>query len=429
MKKSLLLLVLLLISTRVFAQTASGEQDRWKSGSVYSYFGLGSQNHFYSAQAAGMGLEGVAVFNVMSSNTSNPALWGYPVYTTGMGSFHVTAFDANDPAGRSKYTSAGIGNIQLLLPVERNRLGLSASLVPYTSVSYRLSTANVIPAGQFESGRDVQYETVQAGTGGLNKLEFGLGYSINKNISVGIAPALAFGIIDRNSETVFDTLIYQNVSYRNREIMNGFAMRAGLFANKNSILKTGDNLAIGITYDLPTKLNVKERLYTRYTSDEIELPARRDSETTVPWKTTVGIAYRPVNQVLISAEGSYQPWSEYAGNNAINTVSYADQVRLGLGSEFQLKKRGSGGIFNHLLYRVGLSNDTGYLKFEDQSISTWLVHAGIGIPSQYTGSLIDVNFSYGQRGAGSGDFVKEKIFLTRVSFNLTELMFLKRRLQ
>src|SRR5690606_29507425 len=136
---------------------------------------------------------------------------------------------------------------QFTFPIERNRLGLTASLQPYTNVSYRLVTQGELPAGTFEPDRDVVYLTEQRGVGGLNKLEFGLGFSINDNISVGFAPALAFGIIDRNSEVIFDSLSYQTVQYRNREIMRGFAGRMGLFANKSGIFSEDDNASFGLT--------------------------------------------------------------------------------------------------------------------------------------------------------------------------------------
>ena len=427
----LLLLLLLLIASPAMSQTGfeGDARERWKSGSVYSYFGIGVPNTFFSSQAGGMGLQGVALYNTYLNNASNPALWGYPLFTTGLGSFYATAYNATDANASADYTAAGIGSLQLMLPLERNRLGLNISLQPYSTVGYRVATSAVIPAGVIMPDNAVGYSTEQNGSGGLNKLEVGFGYSLTENISVGFAPALAFGIIDRLSVVSFDTLLFQDVEFRNREILTGFSGRAGLFANRSNILSANDNFSFGLTYEMPVKLDARERLYTRYLADEVELPVRSDATTTIPWKVSTGLAYRPSRFVLMSAEVAYQPWGEFKDVGTVENVDFSDQLTMGIGTEFSLNNRRNSGFFRNIIYRAGLSHDSGYLKFESQNISTTQIHAGFGIPSRFTSSSIDVNFSYGVRGPGTTDFVKERIFLTRVSFNLSEAMFLRRKIQ
>jgi hypothetical protein len=296
-------------------------------------------------------------------------------------------------------------------------------------VKYSFQSQNTLPAGELISDRPVTYATQQIGSGGLNRLEAGLGFGITENISIGVAPSVTFGLIERVSEIAFDTLLFQGVEFRNRESMNGFGLRTGVFANKSHLLRTDDNLSFGFTWELETEMDVRERLYTRYTSDEVELPSRSDATTVVPQKLSGGITYRPSPYVMLALEASQQSWSQYRDVGTIENVAFADQVTMGIGGEFSFKNRRASTFFRNLIYRGGLSHDSGYLKFEGQAVPTTLVHAGFGIPSRFTSSSIDLNFSYGVRGSGTTDFVKEKIFLTRISFNLSEPMFLRRKIQ
>lgn len=405
------------------------ERSKWGGGSIYSYFGVGVPNYFYSSQAAGMGLQGVSVYNAYANNGANPALWGYPIFTTGIGSIYMSSFSGDDGAQNGSYTQAGVGSVQVMFPIERSKLGLNVSLKPYSTVKYSVQSENTLPAGVLISDRPVSYATQQFGSGGLNRLEAGLGFGITENISIGVAPSVTFGLIERVSEIAFDTLLFQGVEFRNRETMSGFGLRTGMFANKSHILRKDDNLSFGLTWEMESDIDVKERLYTRYTNDEVELPARSNDTSVIPQKIASGITYRPSPYFMIAIEASKQNWSTYRDVGTIEDVEFVDQLTLGVGGEFSFKNRRSSTYFRNLIYRGGLSYDSGYLKFENQAVPTTLINIGLGIPSRFTSSSIDLNFSYGVRGTGTTDFVKEKIFLTRVSFNLSEPMFLRRKIQ
>jgi len=431
MKTRTFFAVLFLVSSiSVEAQDYSGNlPDRWKSGSIYSYFGIGAPSSFFSSQASGMGLEGVALYNSLWSNGANPALWGFPVYTTGVGSMYVDHFSADDQNDAAKYNNSGIGSMQVMFPIERNRLGLHIGLQPYTRVAYRVSTTSSKDKGELLTNESVDYATVQYGYGGLNQLEMGLGLSLSKNISIGIAPNLSFGVINRFNQVAFDTLIFENVEFRNREIYQGFSARSGIYLNFTGLVNDNDNLGIGFTYDLPRKLTSRERLYTTYVTDEVELSGSENQTVEIPSKWVAGIAYRPSRYVLMSTEMSKQEWSSYEDSGAIEEVAYKDQTKYRFGMELSPKATINSSYWKNLIYRGGLSYDTGYLKFSNSEISTTQLHFGIGIPSRFTSSSVDFELSYGLRTPDDENYVREKIFHARLSFNLSEVMFLKRKLQ
>jgi hypothetical protein len=429
-KLTFLVLLLNLSSLASVAQDYSGNlPDRWKSGSIYSYFGIGIPSSFFSSQASGMGLEGVALYNSLWSNGANPALWGFPVYTNGVGNIYVDHFAVDDENDAAKFNNSGIGSMQVMFPIERNRLGLHVGLQPYTRVAYRVSTTASKEQGALLPNESVDYATVQYGYGGLNQLEMGLGLSISKNISIGIAPNLSFGVINRFNQVAFDTLIFENVEFRNREIYQGFSARTGIYLNFTGLLNTTDNLGIGFTYDLPRNLTSRERLYTTYVTDEVELSGSENQMIEIPSKWVAGIAYRPSRYVLVSTEMAKQEWSSFKDTGAIEEVTYKDQSTYRFGMEISPKATINSSYLKNLIYRGGLSYDTGYLKFGTSKISTTQVHFGVGIPSRFTSSSVDVELSYGIRTPNDENYVREKIFHARLSFNLSEVMFLKRKLQ
>jgi hypothetical protein len=99
--------------------------------------------------------------------------------------------------------------------------------------------------------------------------------------------------------------------------------------------------------------------------------------------------------------------------------------------EYAALRRAERNFFTYFIYRAGVSYDTGHLSLglNEQKIQTVMISAGLGIPSLAAGSSVDINFDLGLRGTTSHELVRERIFAVRVSFNLSELMFLQRRLQ
>ena len=79
---------------------------------------------------------------------------------------------------------------------------------------------------------------------------------------------------------------------------------------------------------------------------------------------------------------------------------------------------------------AGVSYDTGHLTINDKDIETLWFSAGFGLLSlnSRSASSFDLSFQYGIRGTKSNSLVKENIFGINLSVNLTELMFLQRKL-
>jgi hypothetical protein len=142
-----------------------------------------------------------------------------------------------------------------------------------------------------------------------------------------------------------------------------------------------------------------------------------------------GLTYNFNPYLLLAGEILYQNWEEYKNFEGQTESFLKDRTKYSFGLQFDARRRGESGFLNNFVYRLGTSYDDGHIMLNNTDIETVMFSAGIGIPSPYFGSTIDLSFDYGIRGTKSNDLVRERIFSIRASFNLSEIMFLQRRLQ
>lgn len=410
-------------------------QSMLSSGSLYSYYGIGTLNDYRDPNASGMGLSGVAVFNQVA-NLANPGIWGNAVFTSGTGGFYINNIQSKSNIGNSEKTDLNAAHFQLVLPIERDKLGLSLGMFPVSSSNYNYQYTGTFSAEQTGLGTELNYLTHNHGTGGINYLEMGLGWRIYKNLSIGYAPSIVFGLLKDQVSTSFDLPNYQSTRY-NKQISNvGFGNRIGIYYQKAHIFNKKDLLSLGATIDLPVHLHSKESIeYYIQNSSGTQINSTQDltkGSMYLPLKAGLGASYWFSRRVMLGSEILYQKWSDFRGLPGQDVTSIKatlkDRTRFGLGVQLMPKERINSTFFNRISYRLGLSYDTGYLKFNGKDIQTMLISAGLGIPSSKSGS-ININFDYGTRGTTSNNLVKDRIFSIRLSFNLSEFMFFKQKIQ
>lgn len=409
------------------------------SGSTYSYLGLGTISDFRSSQASGMGLTGAGLFNAERPGFANPAFWGNSVYTSFSAGMSLDYFNATDNFGSSENSTVNFGYAHVLIPVYRNRFGIGLSIYPETQSRFNIQGLGRMPLPTSEGIIDVPYSSQNIGIGGINRIEAGFGLKVHKNLFVGYAPSLLFGTFKSEYNLFFNNLQFQPTNYTIRTRYRAIGHRFGLSAHTNSIFRNRDKLEFGAVFSLETTLDANRRL----TSDvlavnrigtvelvpESELGLRK---ITYPMSFTAGATYHASRYFLVAAEVNYQQWSRYFDFDQVildepNSFT-KDRIKVGAGVEYNFYNRGNEGFFNSMVYRAGVSYDTGHLTLQNTDISTLLFSVGLGVPVRTIGSSIDLNFDFGNRGTKSNNLVNERIFAFRASFNLSELMFLQRRL-
>lgn len=422
-------ILFILLATATQALHAQDDLSRNSNGSFYSLFGIGYPFDNTNARESGMGVLGVSLNNLESNSLQNPAAWGSNILTTASSGFKLSRYLAKDGSSESENALLETGYLQLTMPLYKQRLGFSASIYPVTKSNYRIYLNDTeVPA----PGDTISYITDLEGSGGVNKIEFGLGWNITENISVGYAPALAF-ISKSNRESVyFDQNGYTN-NFLDKRI-NGvtFAQRFGTLLSFYSLLNRNDQLSIGATFALPITFDASQKRTVMRTIEnqlqEVVLGTEKGS-VKLPAEFNSGLTYYPSKFINISLEGQLQQWSSFESEfqQPDTDVEMSDRYRLGIGAEYHPYKFNSGKFLTNFRYSAGLSYDSGHLIVNDEKIDTFWLSAGIGIPSR-TRSSVDVSFRYGIRGTTSNNMIQENIWSVNFSVNLSELMFIRPKL-
>jgi hypothetical protein len=425
--------ILLLFTAVLFFATVpfTKAQNQYNSTSAYSSLGAGFPIDVRSSYASSMGITGVSLRSRTTGSLANPALWSNTFFTLANGGVGFNTYQSEDDFGQVKNTYLAINQFQLQLPVIREELGVSISLFPETES--RFSALNSYSRDpQFVGGDTLRYESRFRGEGGLNRLELGAGYKLNEYLSVGYAASLVFGQQRFANDVLFATPGHTPVSYDTRVFSLGFGNRFGLYAELPNPFADNDAFTFGLMVSLPVSLTSElERTVTlgnTVLSEDITV-ASETGELRLPMELTAGLTYYINRIVLVTGEIQTQNWTDYR-NFTGNTENYLqNRVKFGAGMEYAAFNRPEVNLFTRFNYRAGVSFDRGHLVLMDKGIETVMFSAGLGIPSPATGSSVNINFDYGIRGTTSHELVRERIFAVRMSFNLSEPMFFRRRLQ
>jgi hypothetical protein len=406
-------------------------QSQYSDASIYSFLGAGMPVTNGSSQSFGMGLSGVSIRSQIHGNVSNPALWATTRLTKMNGGFSTEYVSATEQNSGAEYSNFKMNTFQVQLPIIRERLGVSMSLTPITEGKYSVRSVSsyIRPGNAIAQPDTINYSLFTRGEGGLNRLEIGFGYQIHERVSVGYAASVVFGNRSDYRETSFEDVGYAFTAERENVSSYGMGNRFGLYADTPKPFTNEDYLSLGVAVSLPVLLDETKKLTGDFGNTTVTLREDQKGERLLPVEYLLGLSYYPNQLSMISAEVHYQQWSKYQNFAGFNEDFLKDRVKLGIGFEYAAIKRQEVNAFTRFIYRAGISYDSGHLELNDTSIETIKFTAGLGIPSPVVGSSVDLNFDFGVRGTTSHELVRERIFAVRVTFNMSELMFLQRRLQ
>ena len=432
---SIIIIFALFTVTSVSAQSLT--EDLVNSGSVYSKVGVGFPVELNSSSAEGMGLTGVSFVEPFVPGLSNPAQWGSTVYGMATGGVGLQSFTASDNQNSATNTLFSANYFQIQLPLIRDKLGISAAVAPRTRSSFKFSNSDFFIRENEGVQDTLSYLSENSSSGGVNMLELGFGWKINKNISVGYAGSLVFASIDNEFTTDFERE-FITVSFTQQTSGLGFGNRFGALFNIPKIFRDADQLSIGVAASLPLTLDAEkieetDKVLPNGTLETIvqeEGPGLGDGSIDLPLSVSAGITYQASRLLSISTEGLYERWSEFSNDfNAVGDQFLTDRYKFGLGVRYFPYIKRSNRFLSNFKYRLGASYDTGHIKLEGENIETLMFSLGLGILSPNSRSSVDLSFEYGFRGTNDQSLIKEDIWGLRLSVNLAELMFFRPKLQ
>ncbi len=429
MKKLSLIVLSLFITSSAFAQTVSDSEAR--SGSLYSYYGVGAPILQNSAQEKGMGVFGVSSNDLETSGLSNPAFWGLGAFVRGTANFSLVKYNAKDNFSSSTNSLFEAGTIHVVFPLIKQKVGVSAALYPVTRSNFNSSiTKEIYPNATDTLG----YQFDKIGSGGISKLEFGFGFALNRYISFGYAPSLAFMRINNSEKIDFSNSGYSTNTVDTDITASAFSQRFGILINKRRVFNNNDIIQFGSSVVLPVNFDAKSKSLTTKvingTISTIDLDRSGTGNVSLPLQVSGGLTYFASPYFNISTDGLYEEWSKAKYElNLEQFDSYSDRYLFGIGAQFHPYRKGSDKFFSKFRYSAGVSYDKGHLNIDNTDINTLWFSTGLGVFSPRSSrSSFDLSIQYGIRGTTAQSLVQEKIWAINFSVNLTELMFIRPKL-
>ena len=386
--------------------------------SPYTMFGIGELQTLGTTQMRAMGGIGVAWRSMQMPSIVNPA--GYSataqksfLFNVGVeGNFlqnqqrQYDASGAFSSVAKNGKNSVNIHEIAVQFPLAKG-LGMGLSLMPYSSVGYKMS---FLDQSDEVAGNVGAAAYTYSGDGDVTEVKLGVGWEPFKNFSIGIAAKYYWGKITHNySSEVVNNIVgvgnYLSVIGEDEYAISNFKFQVGL--QWVMFVKDKRSLTFGATYDYGGGLRPKvtKQLVLNNTYETSVFYETGVSQMRLPHSVKGGLMYKGP-KILAGVEYEFQAWgggNEGRFEEAINNnmkVKYVDTHTAKAGLAYIPNRYDARNYFKRIAYRVGVRYSNYYQTFNGRAIPQYAVTAGFGFPLKFMGtSSIDVSLEYGLRGS------------------------------
>ena len=392
-----------------------------ESNSPYSRFGLGDLQSFSTATQSAMGGVGIASYDPLSINVSNPASYSSVFtqrFTMQTGGIHTTKL-LQTSTQNQVVNSTNFNYLMFSFPLSKF-WGTSVGLLPYSEKSYSFSDVSTDPSA------DLLFE----GNGGLTRIYFGNSINVNKNLSIGANLNYLFGNLNSSRKVFFNDVSVFNTKINEDININGFYFDLGLMYKA----KLGKwNSVLGFTMDNGSEISAeKTSLIETFRSggefelieDTISFDQQLGDSLVLPTSMGFGLALSN-EQWKIMADYKSDNWEEY---NLFGTNDdLENSSRLALGFEFVPDKKSINRYYKMIRYRLGMYSSKTYLNLENQQLDEKAITLGFGLPLKRSGSLVNLSAELGQMGTTDDGLIQESFARFKIGFIFSDIWFIKRK--
>jgi hypothetical protein len=428
-----------LLAVTLLAAGPAMAQSQGQPNSPYSRIGLGEYTgNLGGVRQLGMGGVGIAAPNTGNVNELNPALLTYTARTTWEAGFTGEVKTLRTATAFNRTGSGTLGYLALAVPLSR-RWAAAIGLKPYSTVAYN-SVVNGSVSGDATSLVQTQY----SGTGGLSEAYIGSGLHVLRDLNIGGSASYLFGTVNQSIGTTILTSSPQVVVSEEQIRYSDFLFRAS--AHYRHKITKDLNVNLGGVYSFPINVSATR---TR-TEDQRDLKGAVISPVTqlsndvgssyVPGQAQAGISIDNSRNWSVSADGSYQRWSQFNSFSQLSPQALVDTWRVAAGGEFTPDPGSVDSYFKRVTYRFGLSTAQMPYAPKGNYLYDRAVHWGFALPlptgTPLESTLISLGFVYGMRGNTdyvqgnlAGSNVRESYLRVQLAATLSNRWFIKRRLQ
>ena len=426
MIKNISIFTLVLFITQSFAQKTSS--------SPYSVLGIGDDVSSKTVEEMSMGGVGTASNSNYQFTFSNPASYSSISLTTYTLAAQNRGISLKDANGKQKTSNTSLSYLAMGIPLGE-RGGFVFGLQPNTSVGYSLNDRVL------DSNDELIEITQYNGEGGTNRVFFGAGYEVVKNLSLGLEGEYVFGNID-NSITTQEKDVQLGTRYVTDTRVKGFGFKTGLLYKKE--LKQNLFLNLGATIQLENELDSDghEYLYTlSFTNGESPRDTILNNTSTgfykKPLKTSLGVSIGDPNKWSASIDYSFQDEVVLGGNLLNNSpkLAYQKGSKFSVGGFYLPKHNSISSYWDRVIYRAGIRaeqtglmvNGTGNAGQFD-AIDDFGISFGVGLPMGNQVSRLNLGFEFGKRGTTDNGLIEENYFNFKLGLSLSNKWFRKREI-
>ncbi len=409
------------------------------NGSLYSRFGMGELLSLGSNRAVGMGGGGYALSSPGYTTFANPAALSDQVLARiGFGGFYqgIEITDANDE--QTLLSDGLVGPVHLTIPLYARKLGIGLQYSPYSRVSYQVSQpATLLDEGPNGTRDVVNYTTAFRGSGGLQRLEAGVGYAPNENLRLGATFGVLFGIIERSQRTSSPDVTFTPVTQNRSTRQTGVLASVGAQYTLPNLGAEGNQLTAGLVVSPGVILDVVRVSTLGESLDRDTLATAQNGKTRLPWTIAGGLSYTVGDRWTLTTDARFEPWTDFdsdfdwPGYEAEGASRFQDRVRLSGGFEYvPAGNRPFEPYWRRVAYRLGGSFDKGYVDpIAGEGIETLALTGGFSLPTLLAGTQVDLNLEAGTRGSASGDLVRDRYYRVGLNINIGERWFQRQKLR
>lgn len=390
------------------------------SSSPYSVFGVGSLYDSDFGSIPAIGSSGVALPSSRFINNLNPASLGFMYQNHFMFDVGGNAIQTSyqDVSRKENRNNVQFSHIAFAFPLS-TKSAVSVALKPYSSSGFKIADYKLPIQDSNE-----EYTLSASGTGGLNDFDVSYGYRIGKKLSLGLSASLLFGSTKDEREYV----ISNSVTTINKE-----SSYNGARLNLGTQFKVDSTFTIGANLKSPTRLNAtKVQSVVTYNagleaSNTIETNVNSDTDDYyLPFEFSVGFNKQFRNNLSVSADYEKALWENTKQADLYG--SYLNQDKFKLGFSYR-KEKNPRSYFDRIQFSTGLNYDTGFLEIDHKRIVNAAVSFGVSLPIENTFSMLNISYSYGQKGRVSNGLIKENYHKISVNLSLDGIWFVKRKIE
>ncbi len=403
-------------------------QGQIQIASPYSRFGIGDLSDNNNAWNSSMGEIGLALRSRYHVNYSNPASYTAFDSTSFLfeGGAMATLVTLNSNLQSASRNYATVGYLVFGLPVTK-WWRTSFGLLPFSEVGYNVANIDEV-AG---IGNIIR---VYRGSGGINRLYWGNGFKIYKNLSIGFNASYLFGSMLRQAKAIFpDSIYFSNIKQDNYVTISDMYFTYGLqyqFKLKKDIRMTAGavfstNTAIGAKADMIAQTFFLSSDGAEYPKDTILKTAGYKGTILIPAMFGLGLSCENPDKWLVGADFKWQNWKKFKAFDLSDSLVNSFQVNAG--AELLPNINSYTNYLKRIRYRLGFLYNSTYLQLRGKHLNEYAFSIGFGLPLRGMKTMLNLGAQVGTRGTTEANLIKESYFKFIIGFSIYEKWFVKRK--